>query len=207
MDLENLTVNEKEKCIREFKTRCYWFHRTYRINRTLFENNTEIFGTLDSPKALNNALVDYLLLQFHIITDPANFGKKDKNLSVFFFLEWSWEPDVKLKLETLAKKLKEFVDFKGKHNPRHKLLAHWDVATILTSTGPLGAFSVGQEIDFFKNLNDFIETMGNVFCFQDDWTILSDTKDDEDILVEIIKAGTNSMSKNGEQGSSRDSQG
>jgi hypothetical protein len=85
MDLENLTDNEKLKCINEFKARCYWFYRTYRINRTLFEDNTDIFGDLESPKAVNNALVDYLLLQPHIITDPANFGKKDKNLSVFFF--------------------------------------------------------------------------------------------------------------------------
>lgn len=207
MDLENLTVNEKEKCIREFKTRCYWFHRTYRINRNLFENNTEIFGILDSPKALNNALVDYLLLQFHIITDPATFGKKDKNLSVFFFLEWSWDPKVKMKLETLAQKLKEFVDFKRKDNPRHKLLAHWDVATILSSPGALGGFSVGEEVEFFNHLNDFIVTMEIAVGFQDEWNILSDRKADEDVLVEIIKAGTNSMRKNGEQGSSKDSQG
>ncbi len=78
----------------------------------MFEENLEIFSSLESPKALNNALVDYLLLQFHIITDPAKFGKKDKNLSVFFFLEWSWEPEVKWKPKTLAQKLKEFVDFK-----------------------------------------------------------------------------------------------
>jgi hypothetical protein len=200
MDLESLTDNEKRKCINEFKTRCYWFYRTYRINRTLFENNTDSFGSLESPKVLNNALVDYPLLQFHIITDPAKFGKKDKNLSVFFFLEWSWEPEVKLKLETLAQKLKEFVDFKRKDNPRHKLLAHWDVATILSSPGALGGFSVGKEVEFFNNLNDFIETMGIAVGFQDEWTMLSDTRADENVLVDIIKAGGNSMRKNGESG-------
>jgi len=193
MDLENLTDDEKMKCISEFKTRCYWFHRTYRINRTLFEENLEIFGSLESPKALNNALVDYLLLQFHIITDPAKFGKKDKNLSVFFFLEWSWEPEVKWKLKTLAQKLKEFVDYKRKDNPRHKLLAHWDVATILSGSWTLGGFTLGKEIEFFNNLNDFIETMSLSVGFQDEWTILSKTRADEDALVDIIKAGATSI--------------
>jgi hypothetical protein len=193
MNLENLTDDEKRKCISEFKTRCYWFYRTYRINQTLFENNLELFGSLESPKVLNNALVDYLLLQPHIITDTANFGKRNKNLSVFFFLEWSWKPEVKRKLETLAQKLKKFVDFKSEDNPRHKLLAHWDVATIITSTGALGAFSVGEELEFFNSLNDFIETMINAIGFQYEWTILDDTRADEDVLVDIIKAGATSM--------------
>lgn len=204
MDLENLTDDEKMKCISEFKTRCYWFHRTYRINRTLFEENLEIFGSLGSPKALNNALVDYLLLQFHIITDSAKFGKNDKNLSVFFFLEWPWKPEVKEKLKTLAQKLKEFVDFKRKNNPRHKLLAHWDVATILSGSGALGAFTFGKEIEFFNNLNDFIETMSLSFGFQDEWTILSKTKADEGALVDIIKAGATTIPYNGEQTSAPD---
>jgi len=162
----------------------------------LFENDQEIFGSLESPKVLNNALVDYLLLQPHIITDPANFGKKDKNLSIFFFLEWPWEPKAKLKLETLAQKLKEFVDFKRKDNPRHKLLVHWDVGTIIASPGALGSFPVGKELEFFYNLNDFVETMINAFGVQDGWTILDDTRADEDVLFDIIKAGANSMSAN-----------
>ncbi len=96
---------------------------------------------------------------------------------------------MKLKLETLAQKLKEFVEFERKDNPRHKLLAHWDVATILSSPGTLGGFSVGKELEFFNNLNDFIETMAITVGFQDEWTILSDTKADEDVLVDIIRAG------------------
>lgn len=204
MNLENLTHNEKMKCIREFKARCYWFYRTYRIYKTLFENDREIFGSLESPKFLNNALVDYLLLQPHIITDPANFGKKDKNLSVFFFLEWSWNPKVKLKLKTLAQKLKESVEFERKDNPRHKLLAHWDVGTIIASSGALGSFPAGKELEFFNNLNDYIETMANVFGFQDGWTILDDTRADEGVLFDIIKAGATLIQVNGEQGVSRD---
>jgi hypothetical protein len=204
MNLENLNDDEKRKCISEFKTRCYWFYRTYRINRTLFEKNPGVFGSLESPKFLNNALVDYLLLQPHIITDPANFGQKDKNLSVFFFLEWPWGPEVKLKLKTLAQKLKEFVDFKRKGNPRHKLLAHWDVETIISSSGALGGFPAGEELKFFDNLNDFIETMVNAVGFQDEWTILDDRRADEDVLVDIIRAGATSMLKNGEQGASGD---
>jgi hypothetical protein len=98
-------------------------------------------------------------------------------------------------LEALAQKLKDFVDFERKDNSRHKLIAHWNVTTILSSHRALGGFSVGQEVDFFNNLNDFIETMGRVFCLQDDWTILSNTRADEDILVKIIKTGSNSMKK------------
>jgi hypothetical protein len=132
MEIKNLTENEKNKCIIEFKTRSYFVYRTYRINKVLFEEDTEIYGNLDFPKFINNALIDHILLQFHIITDPANFGKNDKNLSVFFFLEWPWELEVKSKLESLGQKLKKFVDFIRDKNPRHKLLAHWDVATILS---------------------------------------------------------------------------
>jgi hypothetical protein len=111
MKIESLTDDEKYKCIDEFKTRCYFFYRTYRINKVLFEENIEVFNglDLDSPKFINDALVDHLLLQFHIITDPATFGESDKNLSVFFFLEWGWEPDVKEKLKELSNNLKAFV--------------------------------------------------------------------------------------------------
>ena len=56
-------------------------------------------------------------------------------------------------------------------------------------------------------MNDFIVTMEIAVGFLDEWNILSDRKADEDVLVEIIKAGANSMQKNGEQGSSRDSLG
>lgn len=192
MKIENLTDDQKYKCYIEFKTRCYFLYRTYQINKVLFEENTEIYNDLDSPRLINDSLVDHLLLQFHIITDSANFGKSDKNLSVFFFLEWDWEADVKYKLSELAQKLKKFVTFKRNKNPRHKLLAHWDVATILHGTEPLGAFKLGDEIDFFKNLNEFIQVMQKAMGHQESWDIFTDKKADETKLLEIIKSNTSS---------------
>ena len=193
MKIENLTDDQKYKCFIEFKTRCYFFYRTYQINRVLFEENMEAYNDLDSPKFINNALVDHLLLQLHIITDPANFGESlDKNLSVFFFIEWDWEVEVKDKLSELAKKLKKFVTFKRNKNPRHKLLAHWDVETIFKGTEPLGAFKLGQEMDFFKNLNEFIQVMQKAMGYQENWDILTDKKADETKLLDILKSNTNS---------------
>ena len=190
MKIENLTDEEKYKCFIEFKTRCYFFYRTYQINKVLFEENTDVYNDLDSTKLINNVLVDHLLLQLHIITDPANFGKSDKNLSVFFFLEWAWEIDVKDKLSELAQKLKKFVHFKRDKNPRHKLLAHWDVETILNVTEPLGAFQLGDEIDFFKNLNEFIQVMEKAMGYQEEWDIFTDKMADETKFLKIIKSGT-----------------
>ena len=190
MKIGNLTDEEKYKCVIEFKTRCYFFYRTYQINKVLFEENMDVYNDLASPKFINNALIDHLLLQLHLITDPAKFGKSDKNLSVFFFLEWAWEIDVKGKLSELAEKLKKFVNFEQDKNPRHKLLAHWDVATILKVTEPLGAFKLGEEIDFFKNLNEFIQVMEKSMGYQEEWDILTDKMADETILLKIIKSGT-----------------
>jgi len=189
MEIENLTKNEKNKCIVEFKTRSYFVYRIYRTNKLLFEENMESYGNCDSLKFINNALVDHILLQFHIITDPANF-KKDKNLSVFFFLEWPWEQEVKSKLESLGHKLNTFVDFGRDKNPRHKLLAHWDVATILSVQEPLGSFPEGNEIEFFQNLNEFIQTMQKAMGHKDEWNILSDKKADGKDLLSVINTGS-----------------
>lgn len=191
MDIKNLTKDERYKCFIEFKSRCYLLYRTYQINKVLFEENTEIYNDIDSPKLINGALVDHLLLQFHIITDPANFGKSDKNLSVFFFLEWEWEADVEKKLYELAKKLKEFVTFEKNKNPRHKLLAHWDVATILKSSEPLGAFKDGDEVEFFNNLNEFIQIMHDAMGCQENWDIFTDERADEKLLLENIRFNSN----------------
>lgn len=189
MKIESLTDEKKYTCVNEFKARCYLFYRKYQINKVLFEDNTDVYGDLESPKLINNALVDYLLLQFHIITDPANFGKTDKNLSIYFFLEWPWEPDVKEKLSELSKKLKAFVQFERDKNPRHKLLAHWDVKTILDANEPLGAFSLGDEIEFFQNLNEFIKIMQKAMGYQEDWDIFTAERADEIDFLKIIKSG------------------
>ena len=191
MKIENLTDEEKYKCVKEFKNRCYYFYRTYQITKVLYEENINVYNDLVSPKFINNALIDHLLLQPHLITDSANFGKSDKNLSIFFFLEWTWEIDVKDKLSELAEKLKKFVNFERDKNPRHKLLAHWDVATILKVTEPLGAFKLGEEIDFFKNLNEFIQVMEKAMgWYQVEWNIFTNKDADETKLLKIIKSGT-----------------
>jgi hypothetical protein len=112
MNLENLTLEEKYKCINEFKARCYFLYRLYQINKVLFEDNTDIYNDLDSPKFINGTLIDTIIMQFHIFTDKASFNKNDMNLSVHFFLEWPWESSVEEKLKSLAQGLKQFVDFK-----------------------------------------------------------------------------------------------
>ena len=190
--MKTLQIDQKDICVAEFKTRCYFVYRTYQITKIVFGENKEIFNDLESPKIINDSLIDHILLQFHIITDSACFGKSDKNLSVFFFLEWDWEDEIKNKLSELAKKLKDFVTFEKNKNPRHKLLAHWDVETILNGSEPLGAFEQGAEMDFFENLNEFIQTMQKTIGHQDDWDILTDKKADEIELIKIIKKNTDS---------------
>jgi hypothetical protein len=195
MKIEKLTLDEKYKCINEFKTRCYFLYRLYRINKVLFEDNTEIYNDLTSPKLINGALIEHLLLQFHLVTDKANFGEIDKNLSIFFFLEWSWKPDVETKLKALAGKLKFFVDFKKSENPRHKLLAHWDVATILKAKEPLGSFSLGDEVNFFDNLNEFIKIMQNSMGYSENWDMFTEEQADEIKLLRIIQSGSSNNPK------------
>jgi hypothetical protein len=191
LKIENLTDDQKNKCVTEFKTRCYFVYRIYQITKKVFGENKEIFDNLESPKIINDSLIDHIILQFHIITDSACFGKSDKNLSVFFFLEWGWEADIKDKLSELANKLKDFVTSEKNKNPRHKLLAHWDVDTILNESEALGAFEPGAEMDFFKNLNEFIQILQKEMGHQDDWDILTDKKTDEIELIDIIKKNNN----------------
>jgi len=64
------------------------------------------------------------------------------------------------------------------------------VATILNVTEPLGAFQLGDEIDFFKNLNEFIQVMQKAMGYQEEWDILTDEMADETKFLKIIKSGT-----------------
>jgi hypothetical protein len=64
------------------------------------------------------------------------------------------------------------------------------VATILNVTEPLGAFQLGDEIDFFKNLNEFIQVMQKAMGYQEKWNIFTDKMADEIKLLKIIKSGT-----------------
>jgi hypothetical protein len=55
---------------------------------------------------------------------------------------------------------------------------------------PLGSFPEGDGIEFFQNLNEFIQTMQKALGHQDEWNILSDEKADEKDLLDIIKTGS-----------------
>jgi hypothetical protein len=129
------------KVVKQFEQQCMWAHQSWQTRKCLFDKcNLPAFQQPHYEHffgRLSIILQQYWMQQVAKLHDPA--GKPGQhNLSLDYVLEFGdWEAGTTARLTKLRDKM---LPFAAKMKmPRNKLLAHNDVATIITTT-VLGAF-------------------------------------------------------------------
>lgn len=144
-----------QKTVKKFRDQVIWLRSVHRIYKELFES-AETGSLLDKTAQsffddLNTILINYLLLEFVKITDPA-VSKGEENFTIDNIIESvRWPTGVEEKLKVLNEEAKGFRAHIKK--ARNKLLAHIDKKTIL-SDKRLGGFPGGKDERFLTILEE-----------------------------------------------------
>lgn len=149
---------ERQPVIEAFCDECVWVRAVRTHFETLYERNeqrrqllSEVAHTFFAD--LNLILIDYLLLQFCKLTDPATSGRDRTNLTTNYILGLEWNVETR---EALTAANVELIGFRSKIiDARSKLIAHLDLNARLASTG-LGSFSATDEAAFWSALQVFV---------------------------------------------------
>ena len=157
MDI-NLVIESERKIIEKFIDRVFWIHKVHYIYEQLYGNDIGekiLKGT--APfffDDLSEILIDYLLLEFSKITDPA-ITKGESNLTTNYIVEKiDWEKEDREKLSQYNEELKSFTAYFK--DARNKLLAHFDLkVSINDNIKSLGGFPKGADKEFLHVLWGF----------------------------------------------------
>ena len=117
---------------------------------------------------LNLVLVDYLLLQYCKLSDPASSGKNKENLTTNYIVELDWTPETGSLIRAVNTEIMRFRAYID--DVRRKLIAHLDIHARL-HTIDLGSFSSDEEAAFWRALQEFVdaaheEAVGGPFDFK-----------------------------------------
>jgi len=150
--------------VRDFCTLCDRAHEYWLNHLELFDKNPRNDELCNSSagkewERLSIISQEYGLLQLVKLHDPA--GKKDKiTLGIdYMFTYGGWSDSVRHRLKTLKTELDDFAINKLL-GVRNKILSHNDLATIQATT-TLGEFAEGAEVEYFRALQDFVNTVHN----------------------------------------------
>ncbi len=147
--------------VEQFEQQCIWAHQSWQTRVCLFDTIPNL-AMFQQPHyehffhRLSIILQEYWMQQVAKLHDPSG-SSGQHNLSVDYILErGDWSADTKALLTELRDKMLPFAA--KMKTPRNKLLAHNDVSAILSAT-ELGAFDQGEDVEYFKNLRTFTETV------------------------------------------------
>ena len=146
----------------EFCKRCDWAHEVWLNHLELFDNNprnTELCNSSagEEWKRLSIISQEYSLLQVVKLHDPAVMNG-NITLGIDYVLTYGgWSDSVRRRLKKLATELSRFAD-PLRRGVRNKILSHSDLATIMAGA-PLGAFDKGADEKYFKDLQEFVNTV------------------------------------------------
>ena len=149
---------DRRAVVEVFCEECVWARAVRNHFAALYERNehrrellSEVANTFFGD--LNLILIDYLLLQFCKLTDPAGSHPDRTNLTTNYILGLEWSAETK---KVLASANAELLAFRSKIvDARRKLIAHLDITARLGQTG-LGSFSEGDEAAFWSALQNFV---------------------------------------------------
>lgn len=148
-----------QEVVRQFEQQCIWAHQSWQTRKYLFDNNSRLSVFQQSHYGhfffrLSVILQEYWMQQVAKLHDPA--GRPGQhNLSVDYMIGCGdWDDGTKARLIELRDKMLPFAA--NMKTPRNKLLAHNDVATIL-SAAELGAFDEDADVEYFKSLKELVE--------------------------------------------------
>lgn len=158
----------------EFCKLCGWAFETWLNHRALFDCNqrsAELQKSLASDTLFRLSVIsqEYSLLQIAKLHDKAIIGG-NITLSIEYVVNYGgWSPTTKTHLESLQRKLELFAA--GIRGARNKSLSHNDLSSIV-SGATLGSFAEGEDVEYFKNLQEFVdlvhdEVIGGPWPFDD----------------------------------------
>ncbi len=135
-----LDSNTQQQLIKTFCNHYFWIRKVHNTYKTLFEDTStrELLEkvAISFFQDLNKIIIEYLILQFCKITDPAKM-KNGLNLTVEYVVKYmDWSPDIKKNLESIMSKLQEFR--KLIVPARHKVIGHPDVKVIISKNQMIG---------------------------------------------------------------------
>jgi hypothetical protein len=151
-------MTNRRAVIEAFCDECVWTRAVRNHYATLYERNPRRQELLSEVANmffadLNLLFIDYLLLQFCRLTDPASLGKDRNNLTTNYIIGLEWKTETRKGLNT---KNDELMKFRSSIiEARNKLIAHLDVNARLAQTR-LGAFSGDDEAAFWATLQEFV---------------------------------------------------
>ena len=147
-----------ETVIKKFCNICNWAYDAWCINRTLFELNPNI-EELEKGNCgeffdcLRIITKEYALHQLVKLHDLPIMGG-NICLTIGYIVDYGgWEKETYNRLKSLHKNME---DLSNRIKPaRNKVLSHNDMKTII-SDSTLGDFKKGEDVKYFKNLQDFV---------------------------------------------------
>lgn len=158
--------------VKEFCKLCNWAYEVWLNHRCLFDDNPlakELQQSLaaEALYRLHAISHEYCLLQVTKLHDNAVVSG-EVTLGIDYIIKYGgWEPSTLNRLKELSKNLDNFA--KNLRKVRNKLLSHNDLAAVL-SGGSLGEFEEGHDIQYFSELQNFVnlihdEVVGGPFPF------------------------------------------
>ncbi|MGB6177164.1 MAG: hypothetical protein WBF43_12705 [Methylocella sp.] len=149
----------------EFCKLCAQVSFVYNLYRSLFVSDAsrlELYKAI-APfcfGAINDFLVEYVLLQFSKITDPVNTGKHFNLTTNYILQKLDWPEEIRQKLEQINARL---ISFRKYIEPeRSKRIAHIDRDAQLKGQS-LGGFPEGTDLQFLEDLQEFVAIANRYF--------------------------------------------
>ena len=172
-DLMIPTTVDQVAVVQAFCNECVWLYSIRKHFSDLFElgdKRSELLIEVASTffHDLNLIMIEYILVQQCMLTDPASSGVGKENLTTNFIVSLNWSPSTLNRLRLANDKLMIFraqiVD------ARNKLISHLDLKTKLHPVS-MGSFTSADEKLFWASLQDFVdaaheEAIGGPFDFK-----------------------------------------
>jgi hypothetical protein len=158
----------------EFSKICDWTFQSWLNHRELFDENPRSDELMKSMGgvALGRLSVishEYVLLQIAKLHEPTVVSGQI-TLGIEYVVKYGgWDQSVSTKLSELADQLAMFA--KGLRTVRNKVLAHNDLAAILSGS-TFGEFEKNDDVKYFQTLQEFVnvvhsQVIGGPFPFND----------------------------------------
>jgi hypothetical protein len=147
--------------VEEFCKLCGWTYEAWLNHRELFDQNSredelQKSWAGDALARLSVISQEYALLQVVKLHDRAVVNG-NVTLGIDYIVTYGgWSDSVRAHLDALANELKDFA--LQLRDARNKSLSHNDLATIVAGA-PLGAFANGADDEYFKVLQEFVNTV------------------------------------------------
>jgi hypothetical protein len=151
-------MSNSRATVAEFCKQCAHVSFVYNLYRSLFVSDTsrlELYKAI-APfcfRAINAILVEYVLLQFSKITDPAKTGNNFNLTTNYILQKLKWPEEIYQKLEQINARLMSFRRYIEPE--RSKRIAHIDRDAQLIGQS-LGGFPEGADQQFLEDLQEFV---------------------------------------------------